>query len=113
VSAVRNSHAALIVNRRSGQGLHQPAVIRMAQARGMAVHLLAPGQHAAAAAGRAVHEGAAVLAVAGGDGTVSAVAQVAVDNDTPLIVVPCGTRNHFAGDCGADTANPGDHAHRA
>jgi diacylglycerol kinase family enzyme len=117
VSAVRNSHAALIVNRRSGQGLHQPAVIRMAQARGMAVHLLAPGQHAAAAAGRAVHEGAAVLAVAGGDGTVSAVAQVAVDNDTPLIVVPCGTRNHFASDCGADTANPAtmltalDHGH--
>jgi hypothetical protein len=44
VGAVRNSHAALIVNRRSGQGLHQPAVMRMAQGRGMAVHLLAPGE---------------------------------------------------------------------
>jgi diacylglycerol kinase family enzyme len=78
----------------------------MAQGRDMAVHLLAPGEHvaAAAAAGRAVHDGAAVLAVAGG--TVSAVAQVAVDNDTRLIVVPCGTRNHFASDCGADTGNP-------
>jgi diacylglycerol kinase family enzyme len=98
--------AALIVNRRSGQGLHQPAVIRTAEARGMAVHPLPPSDDAGAAARRAVRDGAVVLAAAGGDGTISAVAQVAVDSDIPLIVVPCGTRNHFAGDCGADIINP-------
>ncbi len=43
-----------------------------------------------------------MLVAAGGDGTLSAVAGVAVGHDVPLVVVPCGTRNHFAKDCGAD-----------
>jgi diacylglycerol kinase family enzyme len=47
-----------------------------------------------------------VLVACGGDGTVSAVAAVAVEHDRPLVVVPCGTRNHFAKDCGADVADP-------
>jgi diacylglycerol kinase family enzyme len=67
---------------------------------------LAGGEDAGAVARTAVREGAGVLAVAGGDGTVSAVAAVAVDAGVPLIVVPCGTRNHFAADCGADVADP-------
>ncbi|MCD2497570.1 bifunctional phosphatase PAP2/diacylglycerol kinase family protein [Microbacterium nymphoidis] len=39
---------------------------------------------------------AEVLAVAGGDGTVRAAAQAAVDHDVPLAVFPAGTFNHFA-----------------
>jgi undecaprenyl-diphosphatase len=39
---------------------------------------------------------ARALAVAGGDGTVATVAQLAIDRDLPLAVFPSGTLNHFA-----------------
>jgi diacylglycerol kinase family enzyme len=44
--------------------------------------------------------------VAGGDGTVAAVAGVAVERNLPLVVVPTGTLNHFARDLGLDLARP-------
>ncbi len=50
------------------------------------------------AAGRAE-----VLAVGGGDGTVSCAAATAVDAGVPLAVFPGGTFNHFAKDIGCDT----------
>lgn len=40
------------------------------------------------------------LGVAGGDGTVAAVAAVALRHELPLVVVPTGTLNHFARDLG-------------
>src|SRR5437764_6074014 len=40
------------------------------------------------------------LGVAGGDGTVAAVAAVAASRGLPLVVVPAGTLNHFARDIG-------------
>jgi diacylglycerol kinase family enzyme/membrane-associated phospholipid phosphatase len=46
---------------------------------------------------------AEVLAVGGGDGTVSSAARVAVDAGVPLAVFPGGTFNHFAKDIGCDT----------
>ncbi|GLE51085.1 hypothetical protein ATCCBAA256_06740 [Mycobacterium montefiorense] len=46
---------------------------------------------------------AEVLAVGGGDGTVSTAAAVAVDAGLPLAVFPAGTLNHFAKDIGCDT----------
>ncbi|MEO3758891.1 phosphatase PAP2 family protein [Mycobacterium sp. B14F4] len=52
-----------------------------------------------AAAGRAE-----VLAVGGGDGTVSCGAAVAIEAGIPLAVFPCGTFNHFAKDIGCTTA---------
>lgn len=48
---------------------------------------------------------AEVLAVGGGDGTVSAAAAVAVDTGLPLAVFPAGTFNHFAKDIGCDTVD--------
>jgi diacylglycerol kinase family enzyme/membrane-associated phospholipid phosphatase len=53
-----------------------------------------------AAAGRAE-----VLAVGGGDGTVSCAADAAVEAGVPLAVFPVGTFNHFAKDIGCDTIN--------
>ena len=41
-----------------------------------------------------------VLAAAGGDGTVSAVATAAVRSGTTLAIIPTGTLNHFARDAG-------------
>lgn len=47
-----------------------------------------------------------MLGVAGGDGSLGAVAAVALERDLPLVVVPFGTRNHFAGDLGLDPDDP-------
>jgi undecaprenyl-diphosphatase len=48
---------------------------------------------------------AEVLAVGGGDGTVSCAARVAVEAGVPLAVFPAGTFNHFAKDIGCDSVN--------
>ena len=47
-----------------------------------------------------------MLGVAGGDGSLGAVAAVALERDLPLVVVPFGTRNHFARDLGLDPDDP-------
>ncbi len=52
---------------------------------------------------RSAAERAEVLAVGGGDGTVSYAAGVAADAGLPLAVFPGGTFNHFAKDIGCDT----------
>lgn len=57
------------------------------------------------AAFRAAAQRAEVLAVGGGDGTVSCAAAVAVETGVPLAVFPAGTFNHFAKDIGCDTVD--------
>lgn len=52
---------------------------------------------------RSAAERADVLAVGGGDGTVSCAAGVALRSGVPLAVFPGGTFNHFAKDIGCDT----------
>jgi diacylglycerol kinase family enzyme len=47
-----------------------------------------------------------ILGVAGGDGSLAAVAAVAVERDLPFVCVPYGTRNHFARDLGLDRTDP-------
>jgi diacylglycerol kinase family enzyme len=47
-----------------------------------------------------------VLGAAGGDGSAACVASVAVERDVPFVVVPYGTRNHFARDLGLDRNDP-------
>lgn len=48
----------------------------------------------------AVRQGAAVLGMAGGDGSQNTAARGALDHDLPLAVVPAGTLNHLARDLG-------------
>lgn len=96
----------LILNPASGSGTHQPGIRRAARARQIDVREVRAGYGAGALARDAVHEGAQVPVTAGGDGTFSAVAGVAVEHDVPLVVVPCGMRNHFAKDCGAAITDP-------
>jgi diacylglycerol kinase family enzyme len=50
--------------------------------------------------------GAEVVGAAGGDGSLAAVAQVALERGLPFVVVPMGTRNHFAKDLGLDPDDP-------
>ncbi|MFG2043587.1 diacylglycerol/lipid kinase family protein [Dactylosporangium sp. NPDC048998] len=102
-------HPFLIMNPRSGGGKVQRCdLARKARALGAEVVLLdeAGTADVAALARRAVRAGADLLGVAGGDGTQAAVAAVAVDNDLPFLVIPAGTRNHFAMDLGLDRADP-------
>jgi diacylglycerol kinase family enzyme len=44
--------------------------------------------------------------MAGGDGSLAQVAQVALERDVPFVCVPFGTRNHFARDIGLDRGDP-------
>ena len=60
--------------------------------------MLAAGDQATAQARAAVAAGRDIVAAAGGDGTINAVAQALVGSATSLGVVPFGTYNHFARD---------------
>ncbi|MEV4623240.1 diacylglycerol kinase family protein [Asanoa sp. NPDC049573] len=99
--------AVVVMNPRSGGGkVARFRLVEQARAAGAQVRLTDPDQDAASLATAAVAEGAGVLGVAGGDGTVAAVAAVAAGAQLPLVVIPAGTRNHFARDLGLDITNP-------
>jgi diacylglycerol kinase family enzyme len=53
-----------------------------------------------------VDRGATALGMAGGDGSLGAVAAVALERDVPFVCIPFGTRNHFARDLGIDRDDP-------
>lgn len=93
----------LVVNPDSGSGTGARVVeeVRSALPRAEIVEL-ADRQDADRALDQA-SQWAQVLAVAGGDGTVSAAAEIAVRRGLPLAVFPAGTFNHFAKDIGCDT----------
>jgi diacylglycerol kinase family enzyme len=63
------------------------------------VEVCLPGEMAERAR-TAVSEGASFVGVAGGDGSIRTVAEVLAGSAVPLLVVPAGTRNHFARDLG-------------
>jgi diacylglycerol kinase family enzyme len=97
----------LLVNLSSGGGkAERSGLVEVARARGIAVHVLAPGDDPTALARRAVADGADAVGVAGGDGSLGLVAAVAVESGVPFVCIPVGTRNHFAGDLGLDRAHP-------
>jgi diacylglycerol kinase family enzyme len=96
--------AVVVMNSRSGGGkVARFQLVERAQAAGAQVRLTGPDQDPASLAVAAIAEGARILGVAGGDGTVAA---VAAEARRPLVVIPAGTRNHFARDLGLDLANP-------
>jgi diacylglycerol kinase family enzyme len=72
-------------------------------ARGIETHVLTPSEDAAALARDVQAES---LGVAGGDGSLAPVADVALERDLPFVCVPYGTRNHFARDLGLDRDDP-------
>jgi diacylglycerol kinase family enzyme len=99
--------AVVVMNPQSGGGkVERFRLIERAQAAGARVWLTGPGRDAPSLASAAAAEGATVLGVAGGDGTVSAVAAVAAHAGRPLVVIPAGTRNHFARDLGLNITDP-------
>ena len=96
--------AVLFVNPGSGTG--RPTVEELTAAAhtvGVRVHVLEEHDELSDLARGADAE---VLGMAGGDGSLGAVARVAIERDLPFVCVPWGTRNHFATDVGLDTDDP-------
>jgi diacylglycerol kinase family enzyme len=94
----------LLVNPRSGRG--RPSADELAAAArriGITVQVLQAGDDPAAVAAQ---DGYEALGMAGGDGSLAAVAAVAVERGVPFVCVPFGTRNHFARDVGLDREDP-------
>jgi diacylglycerol kinase family enzyme len=106
--AAAPQHPWILMNPRSGGGkVDRFHLVDKARAAGARVVLLGAGrQDVAELARQAVSEGADLLAVAGGDGTQALVAEVAAQHDLPFLVIPAGTRNHFALDLGLDRDDP-------
>jgi diacylglycerol kinase family enzyme len=94
----------LLVNPRSGDGRPDVDELRReARRRGVDVHLLGSDDDAARLARET---DADALGMAGGDGSLAAVAAVALERDVPFVCIPFGTRNHFARDLGLDRDDP-------
>jgi diacylglycerol kinase family enzyme len=94
----------LLVNPRSGSGSPGPdELVDEARKRGVDVHLLGEDDDLEEIARGA---DADALGMAGGDGSLGAIAAVAIERDLPFVVVPFGTRNHFARDLGLDRNDP-------
>jgi YegS/Rv2252/BmrU family lipid kinase len=67
-------------------------------------HVIAPAEQLTAAVRAALPGGFDLVAAAGGDGTVSAVASALVHTDIPLGIIPVGTGNILARDLGIPLA---------
>jgi diacylglycerol kinase family enzyme len=101
------SRPFLLVNPRSGDESPTAAELRDAAERlGVDARELSPQDDAAALAREAVAAGASVLGMAGGDGSLACVAEVAIERDVPFVAIPFGTRNHFARDLGLNRDDP-------
>jgi diacylglycerol kinase family enzyme len=96
--------AVLFLNPRAGTGsTAADDLVAHARRKGVEVRVLRKGDDVAEVAREA---DADVLGMAGGDGSLGAVAAVAIERDLPLVCVPFGTRNHFARDLGLDRDDP-------
>ena len=101
------SHPVLIVNLKSGNGRAAAIdLVDTAQRLGLETVTMQPGDDLAELAVRMVDRGCDHLMMAGGDGSLAIVAEVAMVRDVPFSCVPVGTRNHFAMDLGLDRSHP-------
>jgi diacylglycerol kinase family enzyme len=101
--ASRARHPVLIMNLKSGGGKAERfQLAEECERRGIEPIVLKPGDDLLQLADDAVGRGADVIGMAGGDGSQALVATVASRRDVPHVVVPAGTRNHFALDLGLD-----------
>jgi diacylglycerol kinase family enzyme len=97
------THGTLIMNPVSGGG--KATRFRLADecaSRGIEAIVLNMGDDLVQLAEDAIARGTDVIGMAGGDGSQALVADVARRHGIPLVVIPAGTRNHFALDLGLD-----------
>ncbi|MGZ8601079.1 MAG: diacylglycerol/lipid kinase family protein [Actinomycetota bacterium] len=96
-------HPVLLMNPKSGGGKAEKFELeRECRERGIEPIVLRPGDDLLELAEDAVARGADVIGMAGGDGSQALVGTVASAHGLPHVVVPAGTRNHFALDLGLD-----------
>ncbi len=93
----------LIMNLKSGGGKAERFhLVDECKARGIEPVVLTPGDDLLQLARDAIDRGTDVIGMAGGDGSQALVASIAAERGVPMVVVPAGTRNHFALDLGLD-----------
>jgi diacylglycerol kinase family enzyme len=103
VRAARARHPVLLMNLKSGGGKAERfGLLELCRQRGIEPIVLNPGDDLRQLAEDAVARGSDLLGMAGGDGSQALVASVASRHHIPFVVVPAGTRNHFALDLGLD-----------
>jgi diacylglycerol kinase family enzyme len=96
-------HPVLIMNLKSGGGKAERFRLEdKCRARGIEPIVLQQGDDLRQLAEDAIARGADVIGMAGGDGSQALVATVAAEHQIPHVVIPAGTRNHFALDLGLD-----------
>lgn len=102
-AVLRAEHPVLIMNLKSGGGKAERFhLVDECRERGIEPIVLTPGTDLLELAEGAVARGADVIGMAGGDGSQALVASVASRYGIPHVVIPAGTRNHFALDLGLD-----------
>jgi diacylglycerol kinase family enzyme len=101
------AHPVLIINPHSGSGkAAKIGLVGKAGDLGIETVVRKKGEKLGALANTAVDNGCDHLIIAGGDGSLARVANVAIERDVPFSCVPSGTRNHFAMDLGLDRSDP-------
>jgi diacylglycerol kinase family enzyme len=96
-------HGVLIMNLKSGGGKAEKFhLVDECRARGIEPVVLQRGDDLLQLARDAIDRGADVVGMAGGDGSQALVASIAAERGVPMVVIPAGTRNHFALDIGLD-----------
>jgi diacylglycerol kinase family enzyme len=104
---VRSSRPVLIVNPWSGDGKAESlGLASVAAESGINTVVLEKGDDLRELARDAVADGCDLLMMAGGDGSLAVVAEIALEYDVRFACVPVGTRNHFAMDLGLDRSAP-------
>jgi len=104
---VRSHRPVLIVNPWSGDGKAERVdLASVAATVGIDTVVLRRGDDLRELALNAVADGCDLLMMAGGDGSLAVVAEIAIEHDMRFACVPVGTRNHFAMDLGLDREDP-------
>jgi diacylglycerol kinase family enzyme len=102
-AATRATHPVLLMNLKSGGGKAERFhLVEQCRQRGIEPIVLTPEADLLQLAEDALARGADLIGMAGGDGSHALAASVASRHNIPLVVVPAGTRNHFALDLGLD-----------
>lgn len=100
-------HPVLVINLKSGGGKAEEfGLVDECRKHGIDTRILRPGLDLPDLAREAAASGADALGMAGGDGSLACVAEIAVQHDIPFVCIPAGTRNHFALDLGLDRNDP-------
>jgi diacylglycerol kinase family enzyme len=100
-----HSRAVLLINCKAGCAL-RPGYLdefaaEAARIPGVHVHRWSSDEDIAALVEKWKNEGVESIGVAGGDGTISSVANLLAGGDIALVPIPFGTLNHFCKDVGA------------